>query len=323
MTTTVSANARARRGAATAPAPAPLVGEGHAVPAGAAGSAAGAADPHRPDAGRGVDELRRAHPVLHRELAAAPYAGLDNYRVALDFSGPLGRDLLHSFTITVALHRDRRRTGVDVRDVRGPGAAAQLPGPRGRCARCSSCRTPCRSTPASSPGASCSSGTTACSTTSCRRPARPGPRDVLADRQQRFLSHGRRRRLAVLAVRVPHADGRDAEHPRRAVRGRRRSTAPGRGSRCGTSPCRRCGRSTGAAAGAVPVDVQRLQHAVRAVRRRRRRSRGPHLDPHLRQLVRHLELRPGLGDVGAAAAVPAGGHRQSTSSLTNRRSRHA
>lgn len=31
----------------------------------------------------------------------APYAGLDNYRVALDFSGPLGRDLLHSFTVTV------------------------------------------------------------------------------------------------------------------------------------------------------------------------------------------------------------------------------
>ena len=31
----------------------------------------------------------------------APYAGLDNYRVALDFSGPLGRDLLHSFTITI------------------------------------------------------------------------------------------------------------------------------------------------------------------------------------------------------------------------------
>jgi multiple sugar transport system permease protein len=31
----------------------------------------------------------------------APYAGLGNYRVALDFSGPLGRDLLHSFSVTV------------------------------------------------------------------------------------------------------------------------------------------------------------------------------------------------------------------------------
>jgi len=32
---------------------------------------------------------------------AAPYAGLGNYKVALNVNSPIGRDLLHSFTITV------------------------------------------------------------------------------------------------------------------------------------------------------------------------------------------------------------------------------
>jgi multiple sugar transport system permease protein len=32
---------------------------------------------------------------------AAPGAGFGNYRIALDFGSPIGRDLLHSFTITV------------------------------------------------------------------------------------------------------------------------------------------------------------------------------------------------------------------------------
>ncbi|HET8600841.1 MAG TPA: sugar ABC transporter permease [Segeticoccus sp.] len=34
--------------------------------------------------------------------SAAPYAGLGNYQVALDFSGPLGSDLLRSFGVTAA-----------------------------------------------------------------------------------------------------------------------------------------------------------------------------------------------------------------------------
>ena len=33
---------------------------------------------------------------------AAPWAGLGNYKVALDFGSPIGDDLLHSFTITIA-----------------------------------------------------------------------------------------------------------------------------------------------------------------------------------------------------------------------------
>ncbi|MDE9364193.1 sugar ABC transporter permease [Luteipulveratus sp. YIM 133132] len=32
----------------------------------------------------------------------APSAGLDNYKIALDFSGPLGKSLLHSFGVTLA-----------------------------------------------------------------------------------------------------------------------------------------------------------------------------------------------------------------------------
>ena len=32
---------------------------------------------------------------------AAPWAGLGNYKIALDFGSPIGKDLLHSFTITV------------------------------------------------------------------------------------------------------------------------------------------------------------------------------------------------------------------------------
>jgi multiple sugar transport system permease protein len=36
-----------------------------------------------------------------RDWRAAPGAGFDNYRIALDFGSPIGRDLLHSFTITI------------------------------------------------------------------------------------------------------------------------------------------------------------------------------------------------------------------------------
>ncbi|GGS41108.1 ABC transporter permease [Streptomyces griseoviridis] len=37
-----------------------------------------------------------------RDWGAAPWSGLDNYTVAVDFDGPVGADLLHSFLITVA-----------------------------------------------------------------------------------------------------------------------------------------------------------------------------------------------------------------------------
>ncbi|MFC6081775.1 carbohydrate ABC transporter permease [Sphaerisporangium aureirubrum] len=36
-----------------------------------------------------------------RNWTAAPFAGLDNYRVAVDFDSAVGRSLLHSFTVTV------------------------------------------------------------------------------------------------------------------------------------------------------------------------------------------------------------------------------
>jgi multiple sugar transport system permease protein len=37
-----------------------------------------------------------------RDWTTAPWAGLGNYKVALDFGSPIGSDLLHSFSITVA-----------------------------------------------------------------------------------------------------------------------------------------------------------------------------------------------------------------------------
>jgi multiple sugar transport system permease protein len=36
-----------------------------------------------------------------RQWSTAPWAGLGNYKVALDLNSPIGRDLLHSFSITV------------------------------------------------------------------------------------------------------------------------------------------------------------------------------------------------------------------------------
>lgn len=57
---------------------------------------------------------------------------------------------------------------------------------------------------------------------------------------------------------------------------------------------------------ALPVDVQRLQHPVRPVREIGPGERGPDLDPHLPVVVRHLELRHWIRDVGPAAALPAG-----------------
>jgi multiple sugar transport system permease protein len=38
-----------------------------------------------------------------RNWTAAPYGGLTNYRVAMDVNGPVGKDLLHSFFITIAV----------------------------------------------------------------------------------------------------------------------------------------------------------------------------------------------------------------------------
>ena len=66
-------------------------------------------------------------------------------------------------------------------------------------------------------------------------------------------------------------------------------------------------RHRGAADHPLPLDLQRVQHGLRAVRPRAALVGGPAVAAHLRQLVREPELRPRLGDVGAAAAVPAAG----------------
>jgi len=55
-----------------------------------------------------------------RQWSSAPWAGLGNYKVALDVDSPIGRDLLHSFTISVLY------TGVVVAISWGLGMAAAL-----------------------------------------------------------------------------------------------------------------------------------------------------------------------------------------------------
>jgi multiple sugar transport system permease protein len=46
--------------------------------------------------------LLRLTQFFIRNWSEAPFAGLANYRVALDWSGPVGSDLLHSFAVTSA-----------------------------------------------------------------------------------------------------------------------------------------------------------------------------------------------------------------------------
>jgi ABC-type glycerol-3-phosphate transport system permease component len=60
------------------------------------------------------------------------------------------------------------------------------------------------------------------------------------------------------------------------------------------------------AAGDVPVGVQRLQHPVHPLRHRAAARRRPHQLPHLQRLVPVLGLRRGQRDERAPAAVPAG-----------------
>ncbi len=52
-------------------------------------------------AGIGISLLKLTQLYL-RNWRQAPYAGLDNYRLVLDLHGAAGKDLLHSFTVTLA-----------------------------------------------------------------------------------------------------------------------------------------------------------------------------------------------------------------------------
>ncbi|MFF8846384.1 carbohydrate ABC transporter permease [Streptomyces sp. NPDC015127] len=49
-----------------------------------------------------VMSFRRLTQFYIRNWDAAPWAGLDNYRLAVDLDAPIGRALLHSFTVTCA-----------------------------------------------------------------------------------------------------------------------------------------------------------------------------------------------------------------------------
>ena len=77
--------------------------------------------------------------------SAAPWAGLDNYAVAVDFDARVGEALLQSFLVTVAFSLLAVGAVLGARDGGGGRAAAAVPRPRPRCGRCSSSRTRCRS----------------------------------------------------------------------------------------------------------------------------------------------------------------------------------
>ncbi|MER8184694.1 sugar ABC transporter permease [Kitasatospora sp. NPDC094015] len=49
-----------------------------------------------------VMSFRRLTQFFIRDWSSAPWSGLENYRVAVDFSAPVGRSLLHSFWVTCA-----------------------------------------------------------------------------------------------------------------------------------------------------------------------------------------------------------------------------
>ena len=80
-----------------------------------------------------------------RRWTEAPFAGLDNYRIAVDLETPIGQELLSSFLVTVAF------TALVV-GLTGPGRRRPSPcsvpsGAGASSAPCSWSPTPCRSTP--------------------------------------------------------------------------------------------------------------------------------------------------------------------------------
>ena len=207
-----------------------------------------AAHPRHPDAHRHLDQLPRAHQVLHRELGRRrPFVrARATTRRRSTSTAPIGAACCSRSSSPSA----SRSWSVGLSWVLGMAAAVAAAATRSAAAassaRCSSCRTRCRSTPASSPGSSCSSGTTAWSTTCCIDNLAPPRRHaVLADRQQRLL-----RRCVIVAIwRLwPFAflmlmAGLQSI-PRRGLRGRRRRRRRASAAVRGPSRCRCCARST-------------------------------------------------------------------------------
>ena len=90
-------------------------------------------------------------------------------------------------------------------------------------------------------------------------------------------------RLEVLAVRLPDRDGGPAEHPARAVRGRRDRRRRHLAADPQDHPAVAASGQPGPGPGAVPVDVQRLQHAVRPVRQERPHRSADLISIHIYQ----------------------------------------
>ncbi|MEK8105574.1 hypothetical protein NKG94_11275 [Micromonospora sp. M12] len=194
-----------------------------------------------------------------RDWSTAPFVGLENYRATLDLNSAAGKELLHSFWITLAYSL----LSVGFAWLLGISAAVVLQRPFRGGRSCGRCSSPVRAAglrrrdhlelPAATrhrPGQP-----------RARGPARAARRAaVLADRRQQLLVAAGGVGLAQLAVRVPLPDGRAAERARRDVRGRRDRRRRVLAPPALGHPADAAAGEPGAAAGAVPVDLQRLQH---------------------------------------------------------------
>ena len=170
---------------------------------------------------------------------AGTFVGLDNY---VRRAHGRGRRVLAA--VPDHAHLDRRLRGLPLRHRPGPGRAAQPADARAR-------PLPGAADPAvgrarlrraRSPGGSCSTRTSACSTR-CSTAVGLEPVALVRPPADCAVHRDRRQHLARRAVHDGRPARRPADHPRRALRGGRRSTAPPPGSASATSRCPACARS--------------------------------------------------------------------------------
>ena len=177
-----------------------------------------------------------------RNWSLAPFVGFDNYRKALDFGGPIGEGLLHSFGDHGRVHGDRGRRELRARPLRGAARQHRVPRPAlvphalPRPLRDAGLRRGDRVELHARPRQR------RAQRAALRPPHRRRPAAVLADRLERVLGDRHDHRLAAVAVRVPDGAGRAAEHPRRAARGGGRRRRDAGSSASATSRCRCCAR---------------------------------------------------------------------------------
>ena len=228
-----------------------------------------AAHPRDPAARRASGSRSWAHPVLHPQLDGGAVRRPRQLPRALDFGGPIGAGLLHSFAITAAF------TVIVVALSLGVGML-------GAAAACNSefrgqrwFRTLFLVPYAMPVYVAVIAWSFLLDRDNGALNTLLGDLHLIGDEPpfwligtNAFWAIVMTTVVAAVAVRLPHDPGRAAEHPQRALRGGRRSTAPHRGGASATSRCRCCARSPGADDHPLPLDLQRVQHGLRALRPR-------------------------------------------------------